>query len=72
VRSGKRENARAAKAGAPAKPSTSKPKPRETTRREPALGAAEEALRLAGGAAGAVLGTASSVTRGILRRLPKP
>lgn len=35
-------------------------------------GAAEEALRLATGAAGAMLGTASSVTRGILSRLPKP
>ncbi len=48
------------------------PKPRSAPRSpEPASGT-EEALRLASGAAGAVLGTASSVTRGILRRLPKP
>ncbi len=50
----------------PPKPRSAPPPP------EPASGTAEEALRLASGAAGAVLGTASSVTRGILRRLPKP
>ena len=50
----------------PPKPRSAPPPP------EPAAGTAEEALRLASGAAGAVLGTASSVTRGILRRLPKP
>ena len=48
------------------------PKPRPPRVRPSRRPAPEEALRLASGAAGAVLGTASSVTRGILRRLPKP
>ncbi len=86
VRSGKRASTRPAKPAAakaqarPAqkrvtrpKPSGSRPRPGPAPPpREPAPGATEEALRLATGAAGAVFGTASSVTRGILRRLPKP
>ena len=88
VRSGKRGSTRPAKpaaAKATARPAAkrvtrprpsagaSKPPPAPPPRkREPAPGTAEEALRLATGAAGAVLGTASSVTRGILRRLPRP
>ena len=48
------------------------PKPRSAPPPQPAPGAAEEALRLASGAAGAAFGAGSSVTRGLLRRLPKP
>jgi hypothetical protein len=86
VRSGKRAGAAGAgraNAGA-AGAGGSRPKPRAAAARGKrtgqagagsagqASGPAEEALRLASGAAGAVFGTASSVTRGILRRLPKP
>jgi hypothetical protein len=76
--SGKRSGAKGASAKRAAPEPDPQPKPRLDPRAAPppqhdrTPGAAEEALRLAGGAAGAVLGTASSVTRGILRRLPKP
>ena len=81
VRSGKRASARAPRrVRSPTGPQPQRQAPRAAKPgdRSPAepprsdSNPAEEALRLAPGAAGAVLGTASSVTRGILRRLPKP